>query len=145
MTVKDLTKAHESILRNKLIANAFYVRGLIEKWGTDTNKMISLCKADGLAAPEFAERNGGLAVMFRFAESIVPEIKGDIASNELTQRQHEILEIIKKYHTVNIKQIIKELKEPPSRTMIKRDLDAMKRKGLVRIQGAARNAVWVMN
>ena len=66
LTVKSLRHSHHSVLRNKLIANVFYVRGFIEKWGIGTNKMISLCKQEDLPEPEFRENQGGLTVVFRF-------------------------------------------------------------------------------
>lgn len=37
ISIEDLRHKHDSVPRNKLIANAFYVRGLIEKWGSGTN------------------------------------------------------------------------------------------------------------
>lgn len=62
----SLKKSHESIPRNKLIAHVFYIRDLIEKWGTGTNKIVSLCQDDGLPEPEFSERTGGFLVTFYF-------------------------------------------------------------------------------
>jgi len=66
LTVENLKYEHESILRNPLIANVFYVRGLIEKWGIGTNKMIDICQKDGAPEPKFIERTSGIAVIFQF-------------------------------------------------------------------------------
>ena len=143
ITIKDLTRAHESILRNKLIANAFYVRGLIEKWGTGTNKMIALCKETGLVAPEFVERTGGLAVVFRFAELIDTSAEFKTASNiEMTARQKDILAIIKKHGTVNIQQIISELENPPTQRTIQKELAKLKISNTVNYKGKGRATVW---
>ena len=48
LSFQSLKSSHESVLRNKLIANIFYIRDYIEKWGTGTNKMLALCKDAGL-------------------------------------------------------------------------------------------------
>ena len=131
--MQDLKRKHESVLRNELIANVFYVRGLIEKWGIGTNKMVDLCKEEGIPEPEFIERTGGLAVIFKFAEPIETIKKSEPAVG-LSLRQKEILSIIKKHDAVNIQQIMYELKSPPSRTMIKRDLDYIKKVGLLALR-----------
>lgn len=144
ITVKDLKYAHDSVLRNKLIANAFYVRGYIEKWGTGTNKIIDLCKADGLPTPQFIERTGGLAVILKFAAPIGATAKKTKmqAKIELTTRQAALVAIIKKHGTVSLQQIISELDSPPSLRMVKKELQHLKGNGFVALKGAARNSLW---
>lgn len=144
ITIKDLKLSHESILRNKLIANAFYVRGLIEKWGTGTNKMVDLCKKEGLPEPKFQERTGGLVVIFKFTKPIGTTTKENKFAFELTIRQKTILAIIKKHESVNIQQIMLDLENPPSQRMIKKDLTHLKNNGLVELKGAARSSLWIV-
>jgi ATP-dependent DNA helicase RecG len=143
MTVKDLSRAHESVLRNKLIANVFYVRGLIEKWGTGTNKMIALCKEAGLTKPEFSVRTGGLSVVFNFATPIIPGIQIKIDSG-LTSRQREIISIIKKNKQANIQCIISTLENPPTKRMIQKDLFKLKALNIINCEGKSRATMWFM-
>lgn len=126
-----------------MIAKVFYLRGYIEAWGTGTTKMIDLCKENAVPVPKFSERTGGLVVTFKFAEPMGASIKKLAHKVELSTRQEAILTIIKKYGETNIKQIISELNNPPSRTIIKRDLNYLKNNGLIEMKGAARNATWV--
>jgi ATP-dependent DNA helicase RecG len=144
ITVKDLKHAHDSVLRNKLIANTFYVRGYIEKWGTGTNKIVDLCKADGLPTPQFIERTGGLAVILKFAEPIGATAKKTKIKLKtgLTLRQDAILAIIKKYKSVNIQQIMSELKNPPSIRMVTKDLNLIRQKGMLELTGSKRGSLW---
>ena len=63
-TPNDLKKDHISQPRNPLIATVFYIRGLIEKWGRGTQKIIELCTQLGHPEPEFMEQGGAFAVRF---------------------------------------------------------------------------------
>lgn len=146
ISLQDLKRKHESVLRNELIANVFYVRGLIEKWGIGTNKMVDLCKEGGLPEPEFEERTGGIAVTFKFAEPIgVIAKKSEVTSSiKLSTRQTDILKIIQKHQSVNIQQIMLELENPPSQRMVKKDLNYLKSNGFIVLKKAARNSLWAI-
>ncbi len=64
LTVDDLKKEHTSYPRNPLVANVFYLAGLIEKWGSGTNRIMEMCKEMGLPEPEYKEEQGGFSVWF---------------------------------------------------------------------------------
>jgi ATP-dependent DNA helicase RecG len=51
----QLKGPHNSYPRNELIANVFYKRGWIEKWGTGTARMIEYCRANNTPEPEFTD------------------------------------------------------------------------------------------
>lgn len=139
ITLEDLRHYHESKPRNRLIANAFYVRGFIEKWGNGTNKMIDLCKEDGLLEPIFTERTGGLAVTFKFKESIgTYKTK---AQQEITERQKEILEILTQ-SSFNGEQIRNKLTDSPSVRTVQIDLSRLEKSGLIKREGKARAMLW---
>ena len=143
ITVKDLTQVHESVLRNKLIANVFYARGLIERWGTGTNKMISLCKEDGLVEPQFVERTGGLAVIFRFAAPIISSTTIKTHDDtRLTTQQKNILAIIKRSEAVNIQQIMSELENPPTKRTVQKELSKLRALNIVDHRGRGKATVW---
>ncbi|TDI48237.1 MAG: hypothetical protein E2P02_01425 [Acidobacteria bacterium] len=50
---EDLRREHPSRLRNPLIADVFYRRGLIGRWGCGTQKIVELCVRAGHPEPEF--------------------------------------------------------------------------------------------
>lgn len=64
LTPESLRGAHGSVLRNPLLAQAFYFAGLIERWGTGTTRIIDRCIEQGLPEPEFENWQGGLRVTF---------------------------------------------------------------------------------
>ena len=59
-TIETLKRAHESKPRNKLIANAFYLAGLIEAWGRGYEMIASEFMQEGLQPPTFEEQRGGM-------------------------------------------------------------------------------------
>jgi ATP-dependent DNA helicase RecG len=65
ITAELLVRAHPSVQRNPLIAEVFHRTGLIEKWGRGTNRVAEMCRAVGIAAPEFTEIGGSALVTFR--------------------------------------------------------------------------------
>jgi len=139
LKIKDLKRQHDSVPRNKFIANAFYVRGFIEKWGDGINKMIALCKEDGLPEPTFSERTGGLLVTFKFKEPIgsyPPEKK-----QELTMRQKEILTILQQ-SSLNAAQIVTQLQDSPTIRTVQIDLTQLEKLGLIKREGKARAILW---
>jgi ATP-dependent DNA helicase RecG len=64
LTIGDLKRKHESILRNPLIGKCFFLIKFIEQWGTGTNRMIEACLKHGLPEPEFELVAGSLVVIF---------------------------------------------------------------------------------
>jgi ATP-dependent DNA helicase RecG len=64
LTIDDLKREHSSYPRNPLIANAFYLAGFIERWGSGTKRIVDLCKKQGLPEPEYKEEQGGFSVWF---------------------------------------------------------------------------------
>jgi ATP-dependent DNA helicase RecG len=65
MTVDELRqKRHRSLPRNTLLAQVFYYGELLEKWGTGTSRMISLCQNHGIPEPEFSSHPDWFSVTF---------------------------------------------------------------------------------
>jgi ATP-dependent DNA helicase RecG len=64
ITVPDLKRSHGSLPCNPLIADVFYRRGLIERWGRGTQQMVNWCLAADQPEPEFEEQAGDVVVRF---------------------------------------------------------------------------------
>lgn len=64
LTPQALYGPHSSVLRNPLLAKAFYFAGVIERWGTGTTRILQLCWEQGLPEPEFENWQGGVRVVF---------------------------------------------------------------------------------
>jgi len=65
ITPEKLSKSHQSVQRNPIIADVFYKTGLIEKWGRGTNRVIEMCLEAGIAPPKFEEITGAAVVTFK--------------------------------------------------------------------------------
>jgi len=92
LTPSILKKKHESILRNPLIANSFFLIRNIEQWGKGTNKIVGWCIEHGLKEPDFEEIGGGFEVIFYAPEDILKLIpdKGKIDLKELGLNERQI-------------------------------------------------------
>ena len=144
LSLSDLKRQHESLPRNKLIADTFYKQGLIECWGTGTTKMVELCKRSDIPEPEFAEYSGGFSVTFRFKESISTTYKISKQPFSLSIRQEAVVALLKKHTAMSLEQIASGLEKPPSRRMLQKELNQLRQLGLVKLKGAARSSVWLL-
>jgi len=57
LTAAKLRVSHHSIPANPLLAEPMYLAGYIERMGTGTGDIISLCKKTGLKEPEFIQED----------------------------------------------------------------------------------------
>lgn len=65
LTIADLYRQHPSIPFNPLIADALYLAKYIERAGSGTDMMLSLCKKRGLPRPEFKCESGFFVTTIR--------------------------------------------------------------------------------
>lgn len=145
LKLSDLSKEHSSFPRNKLIANVLYRREFFEKWGTGTNKMIDLCREQGMAEPEFTEYSGGLAVTFRFKHPIGATSQTSLEQQiEITPRQQQILDILSENNKMAVREIRQHLENPPAVRTLGDDLAYLKKYGLIDSEGVGRGAKWFL-
>ena len=108
LTPSILKKKHDSIPKNQLIANNFFLIKNIEQWGRGTNKIVEWCLEHGLKEPDFKEIGESFEVIFYAPKDILqllPE-KGkiDLLKIGLNTRQIDILKAMineKKKITIN--------------------------------------------
>jgi ATP-dependent DNA helicase RecG len=89
-TVEKLKEEHESVPKNPLIADHFFLTRLIEKWGTGTIEMIRQCEEWGVPEPEFKDTGTSIVVTFRKSE-FTEEF---LDSLNLNERQKKAVEFI---------------------------------------------------
>ncbi len=129
ISISDLSKPHRSILRNPLIAKAFFLYGAIESWGRGTLKILELCEEAGLPQPIYSENSGGVEVKI-----LKPKTDSQIPEN-MTEVQRKILQ----YFESNEKGRVSEFSElfQVSKNTIRRALKEMEE--LVEWTGTTRN------
>lgn len=143
--VTELTKNHKSVLRNPLIAHVFYICGNIEKWGRGTLEMARECKSAGNPAPQFEEIGGGFLVTLPFKESLRTIIYDKIPQsnfNKITDRQKEIISILKTAGALKRSEIMARMTTPLTDRTIQLELSALKQLGLIKSEGRSRSSIW---
>jgi len=138
LTVEDLRKKHDSVLRNPLIGKCFFLIKYIEQWGTGTNRMIKKCLSSGLPEPLFEEISGNLVVTFR--GKITKEY---LEGLELNKRQIVAMEYIKKIGKItnkNYREIFPEISNETARF----DLNTMVKKRLLNKRGEKKGVYYTL-
>lgn len=64
LTVGELKKSHRSHPTNPDIAHMFFLRGLIDKLGRGTLKVLEECKLEGLKQPAWKDSSEGISLTF---------------------------------------------------------------------------------
>jgi ATP-dependent DNA helicase RecG len=138
LTVEDLKREHTSKPRNPLLAEVFFRRGLIERWGRGTQKIVSLCVDAGHPEPEFEERSGEVVVRFLPSAYIPPHR----ISHDLTDRQRRILHILSDGNRWKSDDLAKKLPSRPPPSSLREDLTMLRKLGLVESGGRGPGARW---
>lgn len=139
ITPEILFQPHNSRPWNPLVANGFYLRGIIEQWGRGTNKMADLVTAAGLPPPEIEDRAGAVTVRFRPSRYIPPRR----AEHPLTERQREILLILDGAPDgLAFGEILALLGHQYTQRQIRFDLDLLRGINLAISLGRGRSARW---
>ncbi len=137
---EDLKRDHLSRPRNPLIAEVFYRRGLVERWGKGTQRLVDLCVRAGHPEPEFLEEAGAVCVRFLPSGYIAPFR----VAHYLTQRQRKLLQALAGSLASPFGELRAEVApETPERTL-RDDLAHLKRLGLINSRGMGRGAVWFL-
>jgi ATP-dependent DNA helicase RecG len=139
LTPKDLVGQHFSRPRNPLIAEVFYKRGLIEKWGRGTNRVIEACANAGLPVPEFAVIASNTVVTFHAQVGAIPILSD--RRKELGELDQRVLRAIGQ-DTLRLSQIADRLGPPVPQRTLRRVLAQLKDKGFVESIGKARATVY---
>ncbi len=138
LTVEDLRKKHDSVLRNPLIGKCFFLIKYIEQWGTGTNRMIKKCLSSGLPEPLFEEISGNLVVTFR--GKITKEY---LEGLDLNKRQIIVMESIKKIGKITNKgyrEMFPEISDETARL----DLSTLVRKKLLNKRGEKKGVYYTV-
>jgi len=149
LTVMDLKEEHNSRPRNPKIAKACFMAGYIDTWGRGMLRIFNSCTEHGLPEPDIKEKDGGFMVtLFKSShnnsndEAIGGTIGGTIGSTiennqtELTDRQLEILMMIKQDNLISIRRIAEKLNINISATQ--NHIEKLKEKNIIERVGGTR-------
>lgn len=116
---------------------------MIERWGRGTLDMIELCKQAGNKPPKFEEATGSFLVTVPLRGPISRIVIPSATIVKLTDRQQEIMKILKQ-GPLSRKQIIDQMKNPSADRTVQMDLLALNKSGLIVPEGKARAISWVI-
>jgi len=136
LTLEDLRKKHESILRNPLIGKCFFLIKFIEQWGTGTNRIIKSCLEHDLPEPLFEEVSKSLVVTFRKYQVSEETMK------ELNKRQRNIIMYIREHGKITRSECMKLLNT--SKDTAFRELLALQKKNILIRCGKGKNIYYVL-
>lgn len=114
LSIEELKGEHNSRPRNPKIAKACFMAGYIDAWGRGTLKIYNSCKEHGLPEPDIKEKDGGFMVaLYKTAKDngkggpMGGPIGGPI--EELTDRQKEVLHLIKENNRLTKRRLAEKL------------------------------------
>ena len=81
ITVEQLSQSHSSYPRNPILADACFLGGYIDSWGSGIMKIVNSCKAAGLPTPTLEEDGGGFIVKL-FKDKFTEEQLQKLGLNE---------------------------------------------------------------
>lgn len=166
-TPETLFQPHDSLPRNRLIANAFYMAGFIEAWGRGFEIITDAFKGEDLEVPSLVEEFGGVRVIIKreifyaiqhggridpktgrlakdYDTKNVTDNVIDDGLGKLTERQRIIVNLLPFGDAADVTETTFTLaqKTGVSRRTIARDMDVLKEKGFVVRIGADNGGYW---
>ena len=139
LTPEQLFVPHESLPWNPLIANAFYLRGIIERWGRGTIKMAELTTAAGLPQPEIEDAAGCVTVRFRPGRYVPPQR----VERDITERQQEILALLDAApNGLALREVLGILPVTATERQVREDLAILRTLNLAASSGHGRGSRW---
>lgn len=140
LTAEALRHPHPSLKLNPRIANAFYLRGIIESWGRGTLRMIALTSQSGLPEPEFWNTSHSFTVSFRLSRYVAPAR----VETDLSPLQQEILQVLGTDGSRSQGEIRALLPSGPARRTVQVNLATLRSMGLVEMHGVGRGTRWYL-
>jgi ATP-dependent DNA helicase RecG len=130
LTTASLFTEHDSIPRNRKIADVFYYMGLIERWGSGTLRIAEELEQAQLPKPEFFSEQGHFRVIFKKQIAFL----SDPTFKTLSQRQQKALEFVKEHGSINNTEY--RNMNQVSKSTATRELNDLKVKNFLDIEGS---------
>lgn len=144
-TVETLLGKHNSIPRNRTLANVFHDAGYVENWAQGIRKVIESCEANDNSRPKFVQELGGLSVTILSSNSKEEHRQETIVPSDSfvpTDNQMLILDCI----ASNPYCTYREISETTglSERAVAYNLSKMVKSGIVSREGNTRSGMWVV-
>ena len=134
--------------RNPILANVMAQLEYMEKRGSGLSRICNATKALEGYKDELKPSFNSTPTQFQTViyasptDANVGDGDGDLSEIKLTERQQEIINLIKQLPTITAKQMSETLSVSP-RT-VERDLSALRKKGILKHEGRDNNGIWLL-
>jgi len=155
LTPKTIKQPHGSYPYNLRIAQVLYLSTNLERWGTGVGRMVELCREQGVPEPEYVTNGHEVKIVFKKKHksnsdenenvnvgSNAGSDVGSLSVVQLTERQKEIIRLIKENPIMSSQQMSVVL-SVVKRT-IERDLADLQKKGVLSREGKTSAGRWVL-
>ncbi|HZW61349.1 MAG TPA: helix-turn-helix domain-containing protein [Candidatus Babeliales bacterium] len=129
LTTEALFHEHDSVPRNRRIADVFFYSGLIERWGSGTLRIVEELAAHHLPAPQFISEPGRFKVIF-YKEIITDDY---LKKLHLSKRQIDAVSYVKEHGSISNSEY--QAITGVSKRTATRDLNILKEKGIFSMEG----------
>jgi ATP-dependent DNA helicase RecG len=133
LSVSALRRPHPSLPTNPDMAHVFHLRGLIERIGRGTVKIVEQCREFGLPPPEWKAAPSGITLVF-WAEKPV---------KSLNERQKALLQRLRAGQALKPRAYYDEMEGTVSQRQAQRDLSDLETRGWLRQEGEGPTTVYV--
>jgi ATP-dependent DNA helicase RecG len=137
LKVGDLRKNHPSLPTNPDIAHLLYIRGLMERIGRGTQKIINACKDYGLPAPKWQDQPSGVTLTLYSAKSLVPD------DFQLNIRQKALIQKLSATDEIRPIEYREEFAPNVSERQARRDLKELEDLGMLERNGKGASTRYV--
>lgn len=145
-----MTDSYPAYARNKLLAEAFYLSGDIEKYGSGFIRIRKALQQYPTMKMELKEIGGGFMVTISYnkqktskenvTDNVTDNVTGNVTENVTENRADKIIELIRKNPFITTEEMSRILKVS-KRTVI-RDMDQLKKENRVAYEGPSKGGRW---
>ena len=129
MTVQELKRVHYSRPRNPDIAHAFFLRGLVERIGSGTSRILSALRDADLPDAQWELVSGGLEIRLLLSQSGI----------EINERQQALLRHLAEGESTTLAKYAERFAEDVSDRQARADLGDLVKMRLIVKRGSARS------
>lgn len=145
LSVDTLKQANQSVPRNVRIAKVLYYHKITETWGRGIKMIVKLCLESGHPEPSYAQVAGGTLLTLHSKQQIGNTIT-QLAVSPLTDKQTLIIDTLRAFEPLSTKELQEKMQDRlqaviPERT-VRRELNNLKKIGLVSVKGQTNNRKW---
>ena len=142
LSIDELGELNQSIPRNRRIANVLYYHKLFESWGRGICLILDGCVEAGHPLPVYSINSGGLLLSMPTALTTGTELPKKPDYKELTDRQQEIIILLKRSSGLSTAEIHSQLSSPPTERWLRDELNKLKANEYIDSIGSTTTKKW---